>query len=199
MGSIGIIGSSTNGGAIQIIDALLENGEDHNIRLYDDDPEKINAVICGFRVTGNIDRLVEDHRSGMLKHAIVGIGSVRARKAVYEQLKAYDIPTTNVISPNALVSQYCEMGTGNVVLANAYLGPGVVIGDNNYITTSTTINHDTHIGSGNYFSTSVAVAGRVRISDSCRFDTGAIVLADADVKSLSHIKPGEIAGPARGL
>lgn len=195
---IAIIGSALAGGAVQIVDVLLEHMIYSDISIYDDDFSAQGAHILGFPVVGTIERVGLDFADSKIDCAIIAVGSVEPRRSLFEKLRKIGIPFPNIVSGRSVISKSAIMGSGNVVLPMVYLGPNTSIGDNNYFTTSTTINHDTIVGSHCYFSTGVSIAGRAQIGDAVRLDTACSVTADAVVPSCALIGPGESFGPSRG-
>lgn len=195
---LAIIGSALTGGAIQVIDVLLEDNITNEIRVYDDDQSALNTEILGVSVVGSTDRLEADFANHIVDCAIVAVGSIVPRRLLFERFRRVGIPFVNIISSKAVVSRWARLGIGNVVLPMVYIGPKVKMADNNYLTTQVVINHDSVVGSHCYFSTSVSIAGRVRIGDGVRFDTSASVTADAVVPADALIGPAEAFGPVRG-
>lgn len=195
---IAVIGSALAGGAIQIIDILLEDDLVRSVRAYDDSDVAQGAEILGVPVVGALDRILLDFRDGKIDSAIVAVGSIAPRKKIYNDLILAGISLPNIISKRAVISRSCSMGHGNVVLPLVYVGPRVKVGNNNYVTTSSVINHDSTIGSHCYFSTSVSVAGRVSIGNEVRLDTASSVTADAVLPDCSLVGPGQSFGPVRG-
>lgn len=195
---IAVVGSALAGGAIQIVDILLEDDLARSVRVYDDADEAQDAEILGVPVVGPLDRILFDFRDGMIDSAVVAVGSIAPRKKIFTDIGLAGIPLPNIISKRAVISLSSSMGHGNVVLPLVYIGPRVTVGNNNYFTTSSVINHDSVIGSHCYFSTSVSVAGRVSIGDEVRLDTASSVTADAVLPGCSLVGPGQSFGPTRG-
>ena len=196
---LAIIGSALAGGGVQIVDILLEDSPSSGLRLYDDSENAQGCDVLGVPVVGTLERILPEFHDGLIDSAVIAVGSIAPRKALFEKFIASGLHFPNIISSKSIVSSSVILGIGNVILPNVYLGPRVIVGNNNYFTTMTTVNHDTCIGSHCYFSTSVAVAGRVTISDCIRFDTSCSVTADAVVPTGALIAAGESFGPSRGL
>ena len=194
---LAIIGSALAGGAVQIVDILLEDFSTSSIRIYDDSDDAQGCDVLGIPVVGTLQRLLSDFSDGLIDSAVIAVGSITPRKLLFEKYIAFGMPFPNIISSDSIISKSARLGIGNVILPNVYIGPRVILGNNNYLTTMTAINHDTCIGSHCYFSTSVSVAGRVHIEDCIRFDTSCCVTADAKVKAETLIGPGESFGPLR--
>lgn len=195
---LAILGSALAGGAVQIVDILLDDNLALDVRIYDDREDAQGCNVLGVPVAGFLDRLLPDVSDGYVDSAIIAVGSIGPRQELFEKYSKTSLKFPSIISSKSTISKSAVLGNGNVVLPHVYIGPRVLIGDNNYFTTSTVINHDTTIGSHCYFSTSVSVAGRVAIANCVRFDTACCVAADSVVKDDSLIGPGESFGPVRG-
>ena len=195
---LAILGSALAGGAVQIVDILLDDNLALDVRIYDDREDAQGCSVLGVPVVGSLDRLLTDVSDGYVDSAIIAVGSIGPRRELFEKYSKTLLKFPTIISSKSTISQSAVFGRGNIVLPNVYIGPRVLIGDNNYFTTSTVINHDTTIGSHCYFSTAVSVAGRVAIANRVRFDTACCVTADSVVVDDSLIGPGESFGPVRG-
>lgn len=195
---LAIIGSALAGGAVQIIDILLEDQLASDIRIYDDSDEAQGHNVLGVPVVGSCDRLYQDISDLLIDSAVIAVGSILPRSNLYLKYSQTGLDFPSIISTSANISKSATFGRGNIFLPGVYIGPRAIIADNNYFTTATAINHDTVIGSHCYFSSSVAVAGRVTIGDRVRLDTGCCVTADAFVADDSLVSPCSAYGPNRG-
>lgn len=77
---------------------------------------------------------------------IVAIGDNRARKRVFEALRAARCTFVNAIHPDASVSANCTLGTGITVLAGAVVSVNSTVGDGAIVDVGTTIAHDARFG-----------------------------------------------------
>lgn len=195
---LGIVGSAFSGGAIQIIDILISDKQDCEIRVYDDNDSHKGKNIFGISVVGKIDQMAHDYRFGKINTAVIAVGSIEPRTKLYFKIKDFGIPICNIISSKADISFSAKMGEGNVLLPYVYLGPNTVIKNNNYLTTGTQINHDSVLGSHCYFSAAVVVAGRVCVGDRVRADTAASITADTTVQDDAVLLPNTSFGQVRG-
>jgi len=189
---VAIVGSALAGGAAQIIDALEGSTELVPIAIYDSDARAVGQAVLGVPVRGSSDEVVAAFRRGELDAAVVGIGTLAIREAVFDGLRAGGVPTCNVIDRAAIVSRSAMLGTGNVVLATVYLGPEVTLGDNCYLVTGTRINHHTKIGDHCYFASGVTISGRVQIGARVRFDLMSAAATDAIVPEGTIVAAGTI-------
>jgi UDP-perosamine 4-acetyltransferase len=189
---VAIVGSALAGGAAQIIDALDGSSELVAVAIYDSDARAAGRSVLGIPVRGSSSDVAAAFRREELDCAVVGIGTLTIREAVFAQLLADGVPTCNVIDRSATVSRFAALGTGNVVLATSYLGPEVVLGDNCYLVTGTRINHHTRVGSHCYFASGVTISGRVTIGSRVRFDLASVAATDAAVPDGTVVPAGTI-------
>ena len=196
---VGILGSATNGGALQIIDVIQNDNIASSVFIYDDDESVQQETILDCPVVGPITQAVSDYEAGLISSFVIAIGSVLPRDKVYNFAVENRLKTTNIISSQATISSSAIIGNANIILPNSYIGPEVIVGNNNYITTGTYINHSSKIGDSNYFSTGVKVAGRICIGSRNRFDTGACITADAFIGDEQVIPACSYFGDIRGL
>jgi len=107
----------------------------------------------------------------------VAIGDNRIREKVTARLqKLLKRKPVNAVHPDAVISQYTEIGTGNFINCGVKINAGARIGNSVCINTSATVDHDcvfedfSHLGPGAH------LAGRVRVGRYASVWTGAVVI-----------------------
>ena len=95
---IAVVGSALAGGAIQIIDILLEDNLAQSILLYDDADGAQDTNVLGVPVIGTLDRIPFDFRDKRIDSAIVAVGSITPRKKIFSNISRVEIPLPNIIS-----------------------------------------------------------------------------------------------------
>ena len=127
------------GGAIQIVDVLLEDQLASDIRIYDDSPDTHGANVLGVPVVGDCERLESDISDSLVDSAVVAVGSIAPRERLFKKYINTSLCFPNIISSKAII---CNPSIGRGSNSSwCLVGPQVTLADNNYLTTATTINH----------------------------------------------------------
>ncbi len=103
----------------------------------------------------------------------LGIGSNKARKAVYEKLKkgGFEMPT--LIHPSAVISPSAQIAEASVVMPNAVVNAYAAIGTGCIVNTAAVIEHDCVIGNFTHISPNAALAGGVGVGEMSHIGIGA--------------------------
>jgi sugar O-acyltransferase (sialic acid O-acetyltransferase NeuD family) len=120
--------------------------------------------------------------TSLIKHAakydavFVAIGNNAIRSAKQKEFKALGFTITSIISPNATLSEYIEVGEGVLIVDNVCINIGTTISDGVIINTGTNIDHDNHIGEYSHVSPGVNIAGEVNIGQQCWIGIGSTII-----------------------
>ena len=161
--------------ALQIYDTVLAEKKHTPVFCYDNNKKLIGQSLMGIPIRGEIDysQIKKDFEAGLFDEIIVSFsGDIDARKKVFQDVLALNIPIANVVHPTCLISNFVNMGVGNILFANVRIGPFVEIGNNNVISSLCSFEHHNFLGSHNTFGPSVIFSGSCTISDSNKFGTG---------------------------
>jgi sugar O-acyltransferase (sialic acid O-acetyltransferase NeuD family) len=97
-----------------------------------------------------------------LYNVVVAIGDPKTRKRVVESLPD-ETTFTTVIHPNAIISDWVQIGEGSIITAGVIITCNIKIGKHSQLNLHTTIGHDCELG--DYFTT----APGANISGNCTF------------------------------
>lgn len=134
----------------------------------------------------------------LLKHVshydavFIAIGSNITRAKKQEEFKARGFTITSLISPNATLSEYIEIGDGVLVVDNACINIGSVIGDGVIINTGANIDHDNQIGAYSHISPGVNLAGEVVIGEQCWIGIGSSVIHQKSIANNVIVGAGAV-------
>lgn len=182
-----IIGASGHAGVI--IDELTKIDPGVDIILFDDN---LDQKCNDYSVSGSIDDLILQE-SFKERKTIIGIGENIVRKEIYNKLgNLSGIEFSNVISKNADVSKFTNLGSGNLIVTGAVINHGVTIGDNSIINTSATIDHECAIGSNVHIAPGVNLAGNVCVGDDVLIGIGSAIAPNITIGKNSVIGAGSV-------
>ena len=105
----------------------------------------------------------------------LGIGNNRTRKEIYDKVKTRGMEVATIIDPNAVLSDFVDVGEGTVIFANCVINNSAKIGIGCIINTSAVIEHDCLIGDFSHISPNAALAGGVKVGSYTQIGIGASV------------------------
>ncbi len=108
-----------------------------------------------------------------------GIGSLpgnNLRAEIYKKFISLGYEFESVVSRNAVVSEFAELGSGVQVMSGAVIQAGVSIGSNSIVNTGAIIDHDCNLGANNHIAPGVTLSGMVSSGESVHFGTGSSVI-----------------------
>ncbi|HKS58442.1 MAG TPA: hypothetical protein VJS12_24305 [Steroidobacteraceae bacterium] len=122
----------------------------------------------------------------------VGYRHMRARRAVFERIRALGYRCINLISPHANVARDVAFGTNNLVFASCVVESGAALGDNNVLWSGATVCHDSRLGNHNFLAPRTVIAGNCRVGDLCFFGVGVAAIDGLTVSSESYLMAGSV-------
>lgn len=166
-------------------------GEEYNILGFvDDSAEKINTVINGYKVVGNTEWLLGYNKPIAVA---VAVGDSNTRQNVVSTLKSNkNIIFPNIISKDALVSDFVEMGEGNIICFRSIITVNVKIGNFVLCNRSCNIGHDDVIGDCVTLNPSVTLSGNVTVGERVNIGTGAVVIQGKSIGEGAIIGAGAV-------
>jgi len=170
---VGIIGGVSGGGALILIDSIINSGKQIAVAVFDSSPEFENKKILGVPVVGSHDLIEEWFKLNKLDSIVIAFNkNLNERESVFKKYNSIGIPFTNIIDSKCDIRSAVELGKGNVILGQSYIGPASKIGDNNFISSNVCLEHGNILGSHCAFGPGVFTSGNVQIGNKVRFATG---------------------------
>lgn len=105
-----------------------------------DDAYENDNIICGVKVVGKIDDL--PYLISFVDNAIIAIGNNLIRSQIFARLKKIGFNIPNIISPQAYVSKFSNIGMGCIILPFACIHNGATLGNSVVITSLVEVHHD---------------------------------------------------------
>lgn len=180
-----IIGSG--GHAKVVIDTARAIGNIELAGLLDDDPNRIGQCVSGIEIIGSAS--IESIESLHVEHAVIAIGSNRARAEVARRLRGLVVWAT-LIHPRAYVTESSAIGAGTVIFAGAIVQPGCTIGDHVILNTQCGVDHDATIGNFVHIAPGSQLAGNVQIMEGAFIGLSAGIIPGKRVGAWAMIGAG---------
>lgn len=171
------------------IDVIEQIGEYNIIGILDDDLEKLNSDVLGYKVIGITERIKEFSDRNLYAFVTVGqIKSSATRERFFNILKEnnYKIPT--IISNGSYVSKHSRIEEGTIIMNGAFVNAGAKIGKNSIINTKAIIEHDTVVGDNCHISTGTILNGDAMVEDCSFIGSNATVVEGVKIEKNSFIK-----------
>lgn len=173
---IAIVGGVAGGGALIIIDALLNNSTQVATGVYDNNQAFHGKNVLGIPVIGGEEKMLADYKEGKFDSIVIAFNrDLNERQSTYDSYKTLKLPFANVIEASVKFRSGVEIGEGNVILANSYVAACTIIGNNNFISSNVCLEHGNIVGSHNAFGPGVFTSGNVVIKNKIRFGTGVFI------------------------
>ena len=170
---------------------IIESLDEYNIFGILDKKENIGKNILGYKIIGT-DDLIPEFCSLKYKFLIT-VGQIKnseIRVKLYELLNANNGNMPVIISPDAKVSKYAEIGDGTVVMPGVFINASVKIGKNCIVNTGSIIEHETIIGDNCHISTGTIINGQCNIGKRVFLGSGSVVSNNVEIISDTVIGSG---------
>jgi len=179
---LAILGASGHG---KVVADCAESVGWKEIVFFDDAWPKcsVNGV---WDVIGNTESLLNNISS--YDGVVVAIGDNAIRRKKQNDLFSQDVPLVSIVHPNAVISQYTELGVGSVIMAGAVINADSKLGSSCIVNTGATIDHDCVLGDGVHISPGVNLAGGVIVGENTWIGIGTVV------RQLIHIGKNVVVG-----
>lgn len=188
---VGIIGGVGGGGALIVIDSMLNSNDLIPIAVFDSDESYIGQSIIGIPVVGNHRHIDDWIKQGKIDHLIIAFNkNLKERESTFNLFKSKGYSFVNIIDSKSDIRSAVQIGEGNVILSNTYIGTASEIGDNNFISANVSLEHGNILGSHCSFGPAVFTSGNVTIEDRIRFGTGIHIEPNITIKNDAIISSG---------
>lgn len=175
-----------------VIDVVEQEGS-YEIAGIVDKNKPLGSLVCGYKVLGSDDDLRK--LSSKYDYALVTIGQVsisNLRESVYHDLIKLGFTCPKIISPEAYVSPFANIGNGTVVHHRVTINADVHIGENCIINSHALVEHDCRIESHCHVSTGSTLNGGVKVGKGSFIGSGAIVIEASLIEPDSFVRAGSI-------
>lgn len=173
-----VIGLGAGGHAKVVIEILRRMPQIDLVGLLDCDEALWHTKVLGVQVLGG-DRLLPELRTGGLRWAFIGVGSVgdsSGRRRLYKMARSHGFEMISAIHPGAVISPSVRMGSGVTVMAGAIVNADAAFGENVIVNTGAIVEHDCTIGNHVHISPGARLASLVQVGDGAHVGLGACVL-----------------------
>lgn len=132
----------------------------------------------------------EDHCVSENESFIIGVGSPRLRKEVYEYIQERKGKLPNLIHPWTSICPSAKLGDGNILQRGSTLYANAEIGNGNYLNGASNISHDASIGDFNFLAPYAIVLGAARIGNQNHLGPHVVILPHAVLGDCNSLAPG---------
>lgn len=152
--------------------------------------EEHGAEICGVPVIGDLDAIAAQYEPDNTE-LIIAIGSPQARRRIVAKLGgAYRFG--KVISPDARMSKYVEIGEGSVICCYSILTTQITVGRHSIVNQNISIGHDTVIEDFVTIAPNCAISGYTLLKEACELGSSVVTIPHAVVGRNSVVGAGAV-------
>ena len=185
---INIIGAG--GHSRPIIEVLNAHFKNRKKFIYDLNfkKKKSKEKILGCNVVGSLNDFLKEKNT----EVYLAIGDNNLRMQIFKKLKKLKIKLPNLISNDASMSKFFNIGVGNFINKQAFIGPDVIIGNNNIINTRSVLEHQTTLGSNSHIGPKSIIGGHVKIGNNVLIGLGSKVINNVKICNNCIIGAGSV-------
>ncbi|MGM0938220.1 MAG: NeuD/PglB/VioB family sugar acetyltransferase [Pseudomonadota bacterium] len=170
---------------------IIESTKQFEIIGILDTNDKINSSVLNYTIIGT-DEDIEKY-AAKDTYFLITIGQVNThtiRKKIFDQLIRKQVNIATIISPNAYVSPYANIGKGSIIMHHAIVNAGATILENCIINTKAIIEHDSIISSHCHISTGAIINGSTTVLEGTFFGSNSVSIQGVKTKYADFIKAG---------
>lgn len=165
--------------------------ETYNLLGFIDDDEHLkNKTMNDMIVLGNRADL-KALCSAQQIHAAIAIANANMKREIAGDLDGF-VTWENIIHPTALVSDYCEMGTGNILQAFSIVGPNARVGNHCMINARSGMGHDARMGDYVSVMSLCDITGGVQLEEGVYLALGVGIIPGITIGEGAYICAGSI-------
>lgn len=159
--------------ALEILDLLFDNDIKSELYFFDDITE-VNIFQKYFKVIKTIDELKLTLKKN--NQFILGVGSPRARKILYEKCTCAGGELIGIRSKRSYISPSAKVSNKADILMQCLVHSMAEIGDGTLINSGCQIHHEVKVGRFCEISPGAKLLGNVEIGEECSIGSGSIIL-----------------------
>ena len=154
-----------------VLDLMLHSDRFDVVGIIDRD----GAAPFGVPVIGTDDDMNQLIKMGILS-VFVAVGSNQIRRRLCEQAIKAGLELVTVTAPDAIVSEYEQIGDGVLINRGVIVNAGTTIGNGTILNTSCSVDHDCTVGEYCHIAPGVHISGSTAIGDDSFLGTGSSVI-----------------------
>lgn len=180
------------GGHAKVVLDGLEQIKGEIIGVVDDDPNKHNTTILGYKVIGDSKKIKD--KMSVLRQCqwIIAIGDNLQRAYVATQVLGSNVSFGKLLHPAATISPHTEIEPGVQIMAGAVVNCATHVGLHTIINTGATVDHDSYIEAYCHIAPGVHMGGGIFVGQGTLVGIGASILPNIRIGRWSIIGAGSV-------
>jgi len=179
-----IIGAGGHGKVVA--DIAIKTNQYKRICFLDDN---VKNAILGLEIVGTTNDLINWLDSAEF---FVAIGDSRKRENYINKIESLGATIATLIHPEAIVSDFTEIGQGTVIMAGVVVNVDTKIGEGVILNTACSIDHDNIISDYCHISVGTHLAGNVKVGQHTMIGAGATIINNITIDSECMIGAGAV-------
>lgn len=181
------------GGHCKSVIDVVQSTDDYQIAGIVDKAALVDTSVVGIRVVAtdeDLAALAGDNPSFLVTVGFIQSPQVRNRLFGYLQQLGAEMAT--VVSTQAVVSRYAQIGEGTVVMNGAQVNAAAIIGRNVIVNSKALVEHDAIVEDHCHISTGAIVNGECRVGASVFVGSNAVLAHGVSVVAGAIIGAGSV-------
>lgn len=181
------------GFANEILEVLHQTNTISNIAFYDDVNTYPNNLLHEKFPVLNSEKEVKQYFQDKDNRFILGLGSPRLRRLMYDKFIALGGQVISTITDNATIGELgVQIGLGSNIFDHAILSTNVKLGKCSIVYYHAVLTHDVQIGEFVDVSPGATILGRSKIGNYCQIGSNATILPDVTIGNNVIVAAGAV-------
>ncbi len=151
-----------------VVSEILKESGHEIVGFVDDNKTLYSKKINQINVFSRKDLLKKKN----YEKVCLGVGTIKARKKIFDWLISKKIPLISAIHPSVIISSNASIGKGVTILPNSLVYGNTKIGSGSFLGPSVTVSHDTNVGKFCLISVGSIIGARVVLKDEVFIGSG---------------------------
>ncbi|WP_040978343.1 acetyltransferase [Oceanobacillus jeddahense] len=175
---------------IEIVEKINDQCKTYDlIGLIDDNKSFIGEKILNYEVIGTTEYLYEYSQNNEV-YGVIAIANAEVKKQLSNKLSL--VKWVNLIHPDAIITNYINMGIGNIICGGVIINPDCTIHNHCHINIGSTFGHDVTLMDFITVMPGCKISGNVTLENSSMIGTGSTIIQGITIKEKSVLGAGAV-------
>lgn len=182
------------GNQVQYSIDIIEKQNLYSIIGIIDSKQEIGSIICGYKIIGRQENLLELIEQYNIDSGLITIGDNYSRYYVHNVIKNIkpDFEFINAIHPSVVIGNNVTLGKGILAMAGCIFNPGSFIGDFTFFATGAHVEHDCYISEYASISAGSLTGGHVKLGKFSALTLGVTIVDRIEIGENTVVGAGSV-------
>lgn len=181
------------GGHAKVLISVIKKMSSFTLLGYTDTTDK--GPILSAEYLGSDEILADFYKRGAVRYAALGVGAIstmNGRRKIINNILSIGYAFPPIISPNAIVHDSVQIGSGTMVFDGSIINAGALVGDFSIINTGVILEHDCSVGDYVHIAPGAIVCGGSAIGNNSMIGAGSTVIHSVSISADTMIGGGSV-------